>query len=193
MKTKHNRWWAGFAVIFTLFTMIGCSILSTSKPNPTPAPTLTPTSDFVLMTNRCEGLSGTLELQVLVGPSDAVGLEPLAVGEIPFSVMNDGDSYTVQGGGNLTYEDILAEEWGTYTVKFNMDTTVTGTCALTDAGEKLNMNLKASGDQMVEVRAEGFQGDYPWTGTHEFDLSYPLEEGAYQEGEGWMLVLHIHE
>jgi hypothetical protein len=193
MKTKHNWWWARFVIIFTLFTMIGCSILSTSKPNPTPAPTPTPTNDFVLITNRCEGLNGSLELQVLVGPSDAVGLEPLAVGEIPFSVINDGGSYTVQGGGNLTYEDILEEEWGTYTVKFYMDTIVAGICALTDAGEKLNMNLKASGDQMVEVRAEGFQGDYPWTGTHEFDLIYPLEEGATQEGEGWMLVLHIHE
>jgi hypothetical protein len=46
---------------------------------------------------------------------------------------------------------------------------------------------------MIEVRAEGFQGDYPWTGTHELNLSFPLEDGAIAEGEGWIFVLHLSQ
>jgi hypothetical protein len=56
----------------------------------------------------------------------------------------------------------------------------------------LNLALTVSGEQMVEVRAEGFSGDYPWSGTHEFSLSFPAEEGASAEGEGWVFVLHLN-
>ena len=50
-----------------------------------------------------------------------------------------------------------------------------------------------SGDQMVEIRSEGYQADFPWSGTQELDLSFPLEEGALSEGEGWAFALHLND
>ena len=51
--------------------------------------------------------------------------------------------------------------------------------------------LEMSGEQLVVVDAEGFYGEYPWSGTQTRDLSYPLEEGATAQGEGWAVVLHL--
>ena len=53
------------------------------------------------------------------------------------------------------------------------------------------MTAEMNGEQMVEVRADGFRGDYPWNGTHTLNLSFPLEDGAMVEGEGGAFVLHL--
>jgi hypothetical protein len=161
-----------------------------STPTPTPIDggmDVEPPADV----SRCESLSGELEMQVLVGPADAVGLTPVSTGVIPFSVVADGGEYSVQGGGAITYEETLTEQWGTFTVRFDMQNTVDGDCAGEPGSEMLNITIEMSGEQMVEVRAEGFQGDYPWSGTLTRTLSFPLEEGATQEGEGWAVVLHL--
>ena len=44
---------------------------------------------------------------------------------------------------------------------------------------------------MAEVTAEGFHGEYPWAGEHEFEVRFPLEEGATVAGEGWVFGLHL--
>jgi hypothetical protein len=139
----------------------------------------------------CAGLNGSLEMQILIGPAEAVGLEPISIGDLSFSVITDEAPYLVQGGGSTTYEATLTEAWGTYTVSFEMETTIDGECGGEPGSEMLNINVEASGDQMVEVRAEGFQGDYPWSGTTTLNLSFPLEDGATSEGEGWMFILHL--
>ena len=143
--------------------------------------------------SRCDGLSGELEVQVLVGPAEAVGLEPVAVGGIPFSVVSDGEVYVVQGEGAISYQQILEGEWGTYSVSLDMEGTIEGECGGDRGSEGLSILVEMSGVQTVEVRAEGFQGDYPWAGTHELNLSFPLEDGATSQGEGWVFVLHLSE
>jgi hypothetical protein len=143
--------------------------------------------------SRCDGLSGELEVQVMVGPAETVGLEPLAVGAIPFSVEPDGGVYLVQGEGAISYEEILTKDWGTYTVSFDMEGTIGGECGGDQGSEELNLSVEMSGEQMVEIRAEGFQGDYPWAGVHELNLNFPLEDGATADGEGWGFVLHLSE
>ena len=178
--------------------VIGMSILACSlggTPSSTPTPNLlggegvaSPPSP-----NRCEGLSGGLEIQILVGPSDVVGLEPLAVGTIPFSVVSDGGIYLVQGNGSIAYQDVLYQEWGTYTVDFNLSAVVSGMCEGGEADGTLNITVEANGEQMVEVRAEGFQGDYPWSGSFTYDLSFPIAEGASAGGEGYTFILHLNE
>jgi hypothetical protein len=72
-----------------------------------------------------------------------------------------------------------------------MDGTVSGECTGSGRNGNLNLVIEMSGDQMVEVRAEGFVGDYPWSGTNQQNLSFPLEDGAMAEGEGWAFVLSI--
>jgi hypothetical protein len=141
--------------------------------------------------SRCDGLSGELEIQVLVGPAEAVGLEPVAVGSLPFTVVSGDGVYLVQGGGDVSYDAVLEQRWGTYSVSLDMAGTVDGECSGEDGSEILNLAVQMSGEQMVEVRAEGFQGDYPWSGTHELDVSFPIEEGATASGEGWAFVLHL--
>jgi hypothetical protein len=47
------------------------------------------------------------------------------------------------------------------------------------------------GQQTVIVVVEGMEYTYPWAGTPSLTASLPIEEGAQQGGEGWMLVLHI--
>jgi len=167
----------------------------TATPTPTPTPTAepvvipdTPTPSVV---SRCQGLSGTLEVQVLVGPAEAVGLEPVAVGDVPFSVTTEQPPYLVQGQAPITYEAVLEQEWGTYTVNMDLDMAVTGECMGQDGGEQLDLVLEMTGEQFVEVQASGFHGEYPWSGTQTRDLAFPLEEGATAEGEGWVVVLHL--
>jgi hypothetical protein len=141
----------------------------------------------------CEGLSGTLEMQILVGPSEAVGLEPVAVGNIPFAVLPTEVGNLAQGSGPITYQDVLEEAWGTYTVNLDLRVTVQGDCEGSEIEGVLNLIVGTTGEQMVEVEAQGFHGEYPWSGTHNFDLSFPIEEGATAEGEGWIFVLHLSE
>lgn len=161
---------------------------------PTPTPVAGPGSvatDTPPPESGCAGLSGTFELRVLVGPADAVGLEPHAVGNIPFAVTSDAPPYIVQGGGPITYADVLVEEWGTYAVTMNLQITIVGECVGGAGEEELHVTVELTGDQMVEVDAEGFHGEYPWAGTHTMDLVFPLVEGASAGGEGWELVLHL--
>ncbi len=188
------------AIPLMLVVILGCGLF----PNPGPDMIQTPTSTFTpepgipvatstVTKNRCEGVSGSLEMQVLAGPAEAVGMEPLAVGNIPFSVTQIGQIYAVQGNGALSYQQMLEESWGTYTVTLDMTAVVSGDCGGDVGNETLDMTVEASGEQMVEVRAEGFSGDYPWSGTHQLELSFPLVEGASEEGEGWAFILHLNE
>ena len=143
--------------------------------------------------NPCDGESGTLEMLVLVGPSEAVGLEPVTVGNLPFTVQKTGENYLLKGGGNLTYEDILISEWGTYSVSLDLKADIEGECHTFADDATLNLTVSASGNQLVEVRSEGFSGDYPWSGSHKMDLNFPMVEGAQAEGEGWVYVLHLNQ
>jgi len=72
-----------------------------------------------------------------------------------------------------------------------LDTAVQGECSGLEGGEQLDLALEMAGEQLVVVKAEGFQGEYPWSGTQTRELTFPLEEGATAEGEGWVIVLHL--
>jgi len=162
----------------------------TATPTPTPgAAPAVPTTPSE--SSRCAGLAGQLEIQVLVGPAEAVGLEPVAVGNVPFTVTTSDPPYLVEGQGPISYEATLAQQWGTYTVTMDMETAVQGECSGEPGSEQLTLVLEMTGEQLVVVEAEGFQGEYPWKGTQTRDLAFPLEEGATAEGEGWAVVLHL--
>lgn len=165
-----------------------------ATPTPTPTPTaeplplvLTPTSEA----SRCEGLAGQLELQVLVGPAEVVGLEPVAVGGVPFAVTGSAPPYLVQGQGPISYEATLQQAWGTYAVTLELEAAVQGTCSGQAGSEQLELALETAGEQLVVVDAQGFHGEYPWAGTHTRELTFPLQEGATAQGEGWVVVLHL--
>jgi hypothetical protein len=162
----------------------------TATPTPTPgAAPAVPTTPSE--SSRCAGLAGQLEIQVLVGPAEAVGLEPVAVGNVPFTVTTSDPPHLVEGQGPISYEATLAQQWGTYTVTMDMETAVQGECSGEAGSEQLTLVLEMTGEQLVVVEAEGFQGEYPWEGTQTRDLAFPLEEGATAEGEGWAVVLHL--
>jgi hypothetical protein len=208
MKFKDRSGWVRLAtVVAGIFLIMACSLFNNFSPTPTPGasvfttvpitptPTINGGSSIEVtpspVTSRCDGLSGELEMQILVGPADAVGLEPLSVGDIPFAVVPHEGAYLVQGGGGISYQATLEEDWGTYSVSFDMETTLSGVCVGKPGSEELKITVEPSGEQIVEVRAQGFQGDYPWTGTPTLDLSFPLEDGATLAGEGWAFVLHL--
>ena len=209
MKFKNSPRSVKLGAAAMVFLMMACSLSSNLNPTPTLSPSsfpivpLTPTPTKVAdgvpevklspTASKCDGLSGELEMHVLAGPAEAVGLEPFAVGGIPFSVVPDGEAHIVQGGGAISYQEIMEKDWGTYTVSLDMEGTIDGECGGDDGSEELNITIEMSGEQMVEVRADGFQGDYPWAGTHELNLSFPLEDGAISEGEGWAFVLHLNK
>jgi hypothetical protein len=191
-------------ILFVFILIAGCSA-STGTPQEvntqTPASISKPTSTVVgrvsvtppSSVDKCEGIGGTIEMQVLVGPAEAVGLEPLAVGSIPFSVVSGESINLLQGSGSISYQDVLEEQWGTYTVDLDLETEITGECANDEENGMLNMTIDMSGEQFVEVIAQGFHGEYPWSGSHSINLSFPLVEGASAEGEGWQFVLHLNE
>jgi hypothetical protein len=166
---------------------------STPTPTSTPTPAAAPLPSALPPTavSRCEGLVGQLEIQILVGPAEAVGLEPVAVGNVPFVVITSAPPYLVEGQGPISYEATLTEEWGTYAVTMDMETAVQGECSGGPGSEQLNLVLQMAGEQLVVVDAEGFHGEYPWAGTQSRDLAFPLEEGATSQGEGWAVVLHL--
>jgi len=209
VKFKNSPRSVKLGAVAMVFLMMGCSPSSSLNPTPTLSPSsspnmpLTPTPTKVgdgvpevklpPTASRCDGLSGELEMQVMVGPAEAVGLEPFAVGAIPFSVVSDGEDHIVEGGGAISYQETLEADWGTYAVSLDMEGTINGQCGGDDGSEELNITIEMSGEQMVEVRAEGLQGDYPWAGTHELTLSFPLEDGAISEGEGWAFILHLNK
>ena len=119
-------------------------------------------------------------------------MEPLAVGSIPFSVVSNGEPFLVDGGGDISYADVLVEKWGTYEVTLDLETRISGECVPAADGATLQLIVGMSGQQMVEVEAEGFQGEYPWSGDQSLEISLPLVEGATAQGEGWLLVLHLN-
>ncbi len=164
----------------------------TSTPTPTPAPPVEGPDEPEPPTSPCAGLSGEIEMRILVGPADAVGLEPEAVGSIPFAVTTDEEPYLVQGAGPISFADILTEEWGTYEVTMNLQNTISGECVAGADGGQLVLLLEMSGDQLVVVTADGFAQQYPWAGTHAFELNFPLVEGSSIDGEGYSFVLHLN-
>lgn len=168
------------------------------EPSPTPTPTPTPTAGPLPVAStptpppsRCEGLAGQLEIQVLAGPAEVVGLEPVAVGSVPFAASGSAPPYLVQGQGPISYEATLPQAWGSYAVTMDLDVAVQGECSGPAGGEQLDLALEMAGEQLVVVDAEGFYGEYPWAGTRTQELTLPLEEGATAEGEGWAVVLHL--
>lgn len=190
---KHSRTKRSllFILIDILILTTACS--SSSTLSPTPTPTISGGGIVPLPTSAsiCAGLTGALEMQVLVGPSDAVGLEPIAIGSIPFSVASAEGVNLVEGSGDLSYQDVLEREWGTYSVNFDQVAAISGVCEGDEVGGYLNLVVSTTGEQLVEVISEGFQAEYPWSGTQEFNISLPIEEGATAQGEGWIFVLHL--
>ena len=187
-----------FGMVIFCLSLAGCSVFSNVNPDAGGSPTATPTmAEVILITDvpeshPCEGLSGTLELQVLVGPSEVAGLKPTSVGEIPFDVIADGEIFIISGGGPMDYfVETESYEWGTYTVTFEGDTTVTGDCVSQDNDGVLNLYVELIGEQNLEVNYEGNITNYPWSGVPQMTVNLPLEDGAMQEGEGWVLILHL--
>jgi hypothetical protein len=183
-----------FLTVLVMLSSCGSEPAAIEDPTATPTPTkiiqvVPPTQTAT--PSRCAGLAGELEIMVLVGPAEVVGLEPYSVGTIPFSVVSDEAPYLIQGGGNLDYADILTKEWGTYEVTLNLDFVITGNCNADGNGGDLALAVEMTGSQMVEVNAEGFHGEYPWQGTYPFEFTFPLEEGASYAGEGFTFVLHL--
>jgi hypothetical protein len=162
---------------------------ATPTPTPTPAPVMGATATAV-PNNRCAGLSASLEVQILAGPAAAVGLEPFAVGSVPLTVSGQAP-YAVSGSGPISYDQTLTENWGTYQVTMDMVLTVSGACQGESEPGTLQLHIEGSGSQLLEVKADQFHGTYPWEGSYAFDLSFPIEEGASAEGEGWGFVLHV--
>jgi hypothetical protein len=214
MNSRNDARWLLLLVAWLVLSMLACGWGSSSGPgpitptatpgaavplaNPTSTATLTPSSaGFEEPTrepsaNPCVGQSGEIEVRVLVGPADAVGLEPVAVGSVPYAVTTDQEPFLLQGAGPVSYADALVAEWGTYEVTMDLEITVSGECTAGVDGAVLAVVLEMTGEQMVEVTAEGFHGEYPWAGSHSFDLSLPAEEGATVQGEGYTFVLHPH-
>ena len=145
----------------------------------------------VALSNRCEGFSGTLELQVLVGPSEAVGLEPVAVGSLSFATTCSDGLCSVHGSGSIDYEATYTAEWGTYSVTMDMNVLISGECSGECNAEALDLLVELEGEQLVIVDSAYFYGEYPWSGTQVRVVSFPFEEGATAEGEGWAMVLHL--
>jgi len=195
-QKKRRSLWA--ILIPVCLLLLSCSLFSGLGDALSATPTPTTIGGGVVVTeqspqNPCEAVSGTLELQLLIGPSEAVGLEPLTYAEIPFAVTAEGGSYLITSGGPVDYyEDAYEAEWGTYTVTFEGETTIQGECISQDGSGQIDIVLEMSGEQIVEVVVEGAVSTYPWVGTPQVEASFPLEDGAQVSGEGWVLILHLN-
>jgi hypothetical protein len=165
---------------------------STSIPE-VATPTATSTPSLGLATEEkeqsvCDGLSGQLLVEVLIGPAEAVGLEPIELAVVDFSA-SEVEPYLVLGSGaSASPPQVLTEEWGTYTVSFDMNFGITGVCQEEGDGHLL-LDLTMDGNQLVVVEAEGFHGEYPWAGSETFTLDFPLQDGYEYAGEGWKITL----
>lgn len=197
IKTRTGTF-IGLSAILAVLLISACgnsTPIATQQATSTPTPTALAVADPPTPTtppSLCEGLSGELEIQILVGPSEAVGLEPVSVGSIPFAVTTDQQPYLLQGSSSFDYADILIKEWGTYDVTMEMAGFITGTCVVDDQAGGLEISLELSGSQVLVVTADGFSQTYPWEGTLPFVYTFPLEEGAALEGEGYSIVLHLN-
>jgi hypothetical protein len=186
-----------FCSAFTISIIAGCASPSaTTAPSVEKTKTVTPvdlaplTPDLTLTPNRCEGVSGELEIEILVGPAAAVGLPPLSIGTIPFTVSNQ-DPYAMQGKTHLSYNKTMNYDWGTYTVNLEMDATLTGECVVAEGGNSLSMAVTLSGEQNVVVVYQSVTQTYPWNGTATVNSSFPIQDGATAQGEGWIFILHL--
>ncbi|MFH2103937.1 MAG: hypothetical protein ABIJ39_11350 [Chloroflexota bacterium] len=193
MNNKKIWQRVSFCLLGLIFLLAACNLPSAPAPEVggEPTPTPTPTTWAVSENNRCPNLSGTIEVQVTVGPAEVVGLEPVAVGQIPFSVGGGSEPYVVSGSGSINYLDVLIEEWGTYTVTLDMQVTISGVCEGPPGAEVLRLTITLDGEQLVVVEAQGFSGQYPWAGVHNFEFVFPLVDGTAMAGEGWVFVLHL--
>jgi len=183
-------------LLITSILLASCNGEIAVAEDPTATPTPTKVVQVVPPTqtetpSKCAGFAGELEVQVLVGPAEAVGLEPFTVGNISIGVTSAEAPYFIQGSGRADYSEILTEEWGTYEVTMNLDFIVDGECADDGATGQLFLTVEMSGSQLVVVTSEGFYGEYPWEGTHTVELEFPVEEGATISGEGYVFVLHV--
>jgi hypothetical protein len=177
--------------------MAGCaSPTASSAPNVEKTKTVTPvalgllTPEATSTPNRCKGVSGELEIEILVGPAAAVGLPPLSIGTIPFTVSSQ-DPYTMQGKTHLSYKKTMNYDWGTYTVTLEMDASLTGECVVAKGGNSLNMAVTLSGEQNIVVVYKLVPQTYPWKGTATVNVSFPIQDGATAQGEGWIFILHL--
>jgi hypothetical protein len=193
----------GFAptVLITLavFTLcLACCGRSNASEPIQPVPSATPTATVAPVlqpepthpTSICQGLSGAIELQVLVGPA-AESMSLLAVGAIPFQAIGNSAPYSIKGGGPINYQETLSKEWGTYTVMMDLDTQLEGACTESNGDGMLHAILTMSGSQNVQVRSEGLNQDYPWQGSETREMNLPIQDEATAQGEGWMCVLHL--
>ena len=215
MKSRSRR----IIVLIFLACYLMAMVVCGSGPNPangkateTPTPTSTPTRTFTpifiqpvtitpvvsgdstatitITPGPCKGVNGELEVKVLVGPAAAVGMEPLAVGSIPFSGSSQAP-YTLLGSSHLSYNATQSYDWGTYTVTLEMDADLTGECVATPGDDSLNMDVTLSGTQTVVVVVNGKTQTYPWKGSPTLHLTFPMQDGATAQGEGWVFVLHL--
>jgi hypothetical protein len=72
-----------------------------------------------------------------------------------------------------------------------METMISGECTGSEGSEVLSLVLEGTGEQLLVVDASGFHGEYPWEGTNRFDLTFPLQDGAVVQGEGYVFVLRL--
>lgn len=164
---------------------------STATPTPVSGGADVPAPETPVDVNRCRGLTADLEVRILAGPAEAVGLEPMAIGQVPIAVTSEKPLYLVSGGGPIAYSETLSQEWGTYQVTMDLDLSVNGECLPHPGAEQLNLVVDLSGEQLVTVEGGSFQGEYPWSGAASQHAILAVEDGATAEGEGWMLVLHL--
>jgi len=107
--------------------------------------------------------------------AEAFRSDPTAIGKVPLGVNSPSAPYILEGTNAINYESVLEERWGTYSVFFDMDINISGECLVDTSGEQLDLIVKYSGEQLVEIEAEGSQGKYPWIGTDEIAISLPLK------------------
>lgn len=199
MFAQRKRLGVWILILSVCVSTMGCNLLSSlgiegGAGGPTPTPTILPGGGVEPPgENPCKGLSGSVDLQLLVGPSEAVGLEPYTMASIPFEVRKDGEVYLVEGGGQMTfYEDVLEAEWGSFSVQFDGDLQISGTCVGAEAPGTLNLYLEMEGEQTVVIVVDGNTMTYPWAGMPTLTASLPIRDGAEQSGEGWTLILQLN-
>jgi hypothetical protein len=197
-SSHYHNVWIYFGLILSAIVLVGCGLLSGLGGDNAASPTATPTLSGGLDNppaeggNPCLGLSGILELQLLVGPSEAVGLAPFTFAEVPFAVDVVDNTYLVVGNGPVQfYEDVYEADWGSFSVTFEGETLLEGTCLAVLEPGQLDVTITMTGQQTVVVTVEGMETSYPWTGSPTIEASLPLVDGAEAVGEGWMLILHL--
>lgn len=195
LRKKHS--FMLFTILMLVASLASCNALPSPGSTTGATPTPTDMAGGIVITQEssdpCENLNGTFELQLLIGPSEAVGLSPYTFAKIPFQVVKDSNSYLVEGGGAVEYyEDILTADWGSFAVTFDGVTSVSGECLSTGDEATLNTLIEMTGQQIVVVTVEGVEYTYPWEGSPQVEASFPLLDGAQVSGEGWALTLHIH-